>query len=377
VTTSMTDRRPQPRRLGFKRWIILALVILGGVLAWGVGSIFTPTSPAVVIPGEPALPGLPYPPAFTLTNTMVGTLLADLVLILIALGAFRFVNSGQLVPRGFYNLFESILEWLWNSTEAASGRWARRIFPFVATIFLLVLTANLVKLTPIFESIGYLKEAHGNIQGYAPVALIPGVLYTIDGSHPVDHADDDHGSLGAGMLAAAEPHGAAAPAAVDAPCHACEVVPTFRGAATDLNFTFALAVVAVVMTQVFGLWALGPGYLTRFFNFAGLIRKPGMGVIDFAVGVLELISEASKVLSFSFRLFGNIFAGTLLLSILGTLTVIVLPVGIYIFELFFGTIQAYVFAMLALVFMSQATVSHHDGGGDGHGAEAHASAGGH
>jgi F-type H+-transporting ATPase subunit a len=369
--TTMTRK---PRRFGFKRWIVLGLIVVGAVLAWGVGSVFTPISPAVVIPGEPIWPTLPHPPAFTITNTMVGTLLADVILILIAFGAYRFVRSGQMVPRGFYNFFEAIVEWLWNATEAASGRWARRIFPWVATIFLLVLTANWVKLTPIFESWGYLAEAHGNIQGYEPVAIIPGALYVIDGSHPVDHDDEEHSSLATGGIAAAELPGVAAVPQQEAPCHACEVVPIFRGAATDLNFTFSLAIIAVAMTQVFGFWALGPGYLVRYFNFGALFSKPGMGVIDFSVGLLELISEGSKLLSFSFRLFGNIFAGTLLLSILGTLTVVVVPVGLFIFELFFGSIQAYVFAMLALVFMSQATVSHH---GDGHADEPHAAAGHH
>ena len=82
------------------------------------------------------------------------------------------------------------------------------------------------------------------------------------------------------------------------------------------------------------------------------------GLIDFAVGFLELILEFAKILSFSFRLFGNIFAGVLLLSILGALLPIVLPPGLYLFEIFFGAIQAYVFFLLATVFMNMATVGH-------------------
>jgi F-type H+-transporting ATPase subunit a len=368
----------QPRRrIGFKRWIILALFLLGGYLAWGLGGIFKPISPAVVIPGEKAWPTLPEfmlaGQPFTLTNTMVATLVADLILILMALGAARFVRSGQLVPRGFYSAFEALVEFLWNATESAAGKWARRIFPWVATIFFLIMVSNLIKLVPGFESIGYMKEAHGNIQGYEPVALAPGV-YTIDGSHPVEHAEEgaatetgEHTDEEATSVGTEVDAHDTTTAAAGGLCHACEVVPSIRGAATDLNFTFALAIITVVMTQVFGLLALGPSYLTKFFNFRGLITKPGMGVIDFGVGLLELISEFSKILSFSFRLFGNIFAGTLLLSILGALTVVAIPVGLYIFEMFFGLIQAYVFSMLALVFMSQATVSHH---GDDH-AEAH------
>jgi F-type H+-transporting ATPase subunit a len=92
-------------------------------------------------------------------------------------------------------------------------------------------------------------------------------------------------------------------------------------------------------------------------------------VIDFAVGLLELVSEFAKILSFGFRLFGNIFAGALLISILGVLTAVVVPSALYGLEVFVGAIQSYVFSMLALVFISQATVSHH--GGDEHGAEHH------
>jgi len=83
------------------------------------------------------------------------------------------------------------------------------------------------------------------------------------------------------------------------------------------------------------------------------------GLINFAVGFLELLLEFIKIISFSFRLFGNIFAGALLLSILGALLPVVLPPGLYLFEIFFGLIQAYVFYLLATVFMSMALVSHH------------------
>jgi F-type H+-transporting ATPase subunit a len=98
----------------------------------------------------------------------------------------------------------------------------------------------------------------------------------------------------------------------------------------------------------------------------GMINRPFFGVIDFGVGLLELVSEFAKILSFGFRLFGNIFAGALLLSILGALTAIIIPSMLYVLEIFVGLIQAYVFAMLALVFMSQATISHHAPGGDEH-----------
>ena len=100
------------------------------------------------------------------------------------------------------------------------------------------------------------------------------------------------------------------------------------------------------------------GHVGKFLNFSALVNKPGMGLMDFAVGILELISEFAKILSFTFRLFGNIFAGQLLLFIMGSLVSFIIPTGLYLFEMFVGLIQAYVFSMLTLVFMSQATEAH-------------------
>ena len=144
------------------------------------------------------------------------------------------------------------------------------------------------------------------------------------------------------------------------------IVPFVRVPSTDLNFTVALAIVSVVMTQVIGLRAQGPRYLTKFFNLTTLFTKPAFGLMDLLISILELISELSKLLSFSFRLFGNIFAGSVLLFLVGS----ILPAGaswiqsgILLFEFFIGLIQAIVFGMLTMVFMSMATHGH---GGDEH-----------
>jgi F-type H+-transporting ATPase subunit a len=239
------------------------------------------------------------------------------------------------------------------------------VFPLTGTIFLLVFTANMVKLLPGFESIGYMKEGHGSY-GYKAVELIPGTLYGLDKDQPIpagydeahaeEKADGEHAEEGE------ESHGAAE---ID-PEKYYEVVPFLRGSATDLNFTIALALSTVVMVQVYGVMALGPGYFTKFFQVNRLFNGGPFGLIDFLVGLLEIILELAKILSFAFRLFGNIFAGALLLSIVGALTAVLVPPGLYIFEVFFGIIQAYVFSLLALVFVSGALVSHH---GDDHGKE--------
>jgi F-type H+-transporting ATPase subunit a len=352
------------KRTPVKRWIILALVALGVFCAWFGPGYLKPIAPLVVLPGEPT--GISIA-GFQITNTILATLLADVVLLLFALGAYRFAKSGKLVPKGLYNFFEWIVDMFWNMAEgAAPQKWARRIFLITGTIFLLVFTANMIKLFPGFESIGYLKEAHGNY-GYKAIDL--GFAYVLDKNQDIKnatHAESETTTETGHEETDVETHAASG----YSPDKYYEVVPYFRGSATDLNFTAALAVVTVVAVQVFGIWALGPGYLSKFFQFKRLVSGGPFGMIDFGVGLLEIILEFAKILSFAFRLFGNIFAGALLLAIVGALTAVVVPAGLYIFEVFFGIIQAYVFSLLALMFISQALVSHH---GDDHKehAEAH------
>ncbi len=124
------------------------------------------------------------------------------------------------------------------------------------------------------------------------------------------------------------------------------------------DFTVALALISVVMTQVIGLRALGASYLTKFINTGGVFTRPVFGLIDFLVGILELVSEISKLLSFSFRLFGNIFAGSVLFFVIGTLIPVFVQSMVLGLEFFVGLIQAVVFGMLTMVFMAQATQGH-------------------
>ena len=97
------------------------------------------------------------------------------------------------------------------------------------------------------------------------------------------------------------------------------LVPFVRGISLDLNFTFALAIISVVMIQVIGFQAQGIGYLSKFFNFRTMFKTPFFGAMDFLVGLLELISELSKILSFAFRLFFNMFAGIILVAVVAAL----------------------------------------------------------
>lgn len=336
MENSSKEVSPKPRR-GVRRWIVLALILFGAYLQFGP---LPPITPNVFLPGEALpinLPILNLP----LTNTFVATLIADVVVLAMGFYVWRKIKKGAMVPSGFYNLIESIFEFLWTTTVTTAGsrKNARKFFGIVATIFFLVLISSWMGIVPGIDSIGVLEPAHGETVGYAPRSL-GGSVYWIDGNAevPNDVAGAEEGEHEL--------------------CVSCTITPYVRAAPTDLNFTLALALISVFMTQVFGFAAQKFGYLTKFLNFKALVTVPVMGAMDFAVGFLELISEFVKVISFTFRLFGNIFAGQLLLFILGTLLSFILPTGLYLFEIFVGLIQAYVFYLLTVIFMSQATMVH-------------------
>ena len=130
------------------------------------------------------------------------------------------------------------------------------------------------------------------------------------------------------------------------------LAPFLRPPAADLNTTLALAIVSIFAVQYVGVKSLGLGYFKKFLNFKGPIQ--------FFVGIVETISEFAKIISFSFRLFGNVFAGGVLLMVVTFLVPFVASVPFYGMELFVGFIQALVFAMLTTVFLQMATVGHEE-----------------
>jgi len=316
------------------------LVLLFFVLSIIAATIFPPIAPHIQVAPEviSAAPlfSLPVLGNIYLTNTLVASFIVYLSLIGIAFIVRRAIASGEMVPRGFAGAMEAGIEALYNLGESTAGRWARTIFPWFATIFFIVLLANWMELFPGVDSIGSLIEAPGE-EGYP--------------------------ALHWGPVAAIVPEGT--PGASGR----YEVIPWVRVASTDLNFTGALALIAVIATQVIGVRAQGGRYFTKFINFTTIFKKPFLGAIDFAVGLLELISELARILSFAFRLFGNIFAGMVLLILVGT----ILPAGakwlqsgVLVFEFFIGAIQAFVFGLLTLVFMTMATQGHAEEGDEGH-----------
>ena len=318
------------KRTPWRRWIVLVLMIAGFIL----GGIFVPVQPEITVAAEklieePIVGNFIGLGPLYLVNTLPTLVVTLVLLVLIAFFTNRSLKQSQntdLVPRGIGNVVEAILEMLYNLTEGSAGKYAKMIFPWFATIMIYVLFANLLKLIPGFESIGVLHP-HGE---HASELHSGWYLYNTELSHDY-------------ILA-----------------------PFFRGISVDLNFTAALAIISVVMIQVIGFRAQGIGYLSKFFNTRRMFKVPFFGAMDFLVGLLELISELSKILSFAFRLFGNMFAGIVLVAIVAGLLgkFSILPAMIMMFELFVGVIQAFVFGMLTMVFMAQAT--------QGHGGEEHA-----
>lgn len=129
--------------------------------------------------------------------------------------------------------------------------------------------------------------------------------------------------------------------------------PLFRAPTADLNFTIAMAIISVLAVNIFGVAAIGlRSHLHKFFNFSSPVM--------FFVGILEFISEFVKIVSFSFRLFGNIFAGEVLLMIVAFIVPYGVPLPFLFLEVFVGLIQALIFSMLTLVFLGMATVSHEE-----------------
>mgnify|MGYP005842357681 CR=1 FL=1 len=275
---------------------------------------------------------------FHVTNALSTAIIVDILLVVLAWLATR---NMQMVPRGLQNVLEIILEALYNLLKNISPKFINRAWPLVATLFLFVLTSNWLGLLPGSSSIGPCKVKEHAAARLAVVQEGPGA-----------------GAI-ALIPAAAEKHN---------PYTTCPegttLVPWLRPPSTDLNFTFAIGLLSFVFFQYWGFRALGIGYLSKFFNLKGIMSF---------VGIIEFISELIKPVALALRLFGNIFAGEVLIAVLTFLVPLVLPMPIYGFELFVGFIQALVFALLTMAFLSIATTSHegeHHGDEHAHGAEA-------
>jgi F-type H+-transporting ATPase subunit a len=233
---------------------------------------------------------------FPITNTLFTQGIVILLLVTLALIVG---NNPKMIPGKVQNFFELIFEFVLNYMEQILGsrKLAVRFFPLIITIFLFIAASNLFDFIPLLGSL---------------------VFHTKGG----------------------------------------ETVPLLRPVNTDLNVTLALAVIAVLSIEISGILIVGFWrYAGKFLNFSG--NTIGQRILNFVVGLIELVSELSRFVSFSFRLFGNIFAGEVLLAVAGLFVPYVLPVPLMVFETFVGIVQAAVFAMLTLFFIKLAIAEPH------------------
>lgn len=307
---------------------ILVFVVLGVIV-----KIFFPFSVDAVRASVAIAPEILFNLAgFDVTPTIITSVI---VFIIIVVFAFLGTRNMQLVPSGLQNVLEAMLEAIINLFESIAGpvMW-RKFFTIAASIFILVLVSNFVGLIPGAGSIGVIKldpEHPEPPQGVFILGDAPGFIETTSlfaKNHPEE----------------AEEHAA--------------LVPFLRAPSSDINLPLALALVSVVMTQVYGMQKQGLRYWTRFFSFGRLLKGDiAFGLIDVFVGLVELVSELGKIIAFTFRLFGNIFAGEVILLIMAFLFVM-LPFPFYGLEFFVAFIQAFVFAVLTVAFMRLATAEH-------------------
>ena len=309
---------------------LLALVI-GAALFFGLNMKF-PTFPPVSVKAEALVclggefsnagscaSGTP------ITNSLLATIVVDVLLMLVVVFGVR----NQMVPRGFQNFVELVVGSLHDLAVGVAKKNVAKFFPFVGTAFLLILLSNFVGLVPGVGSIGFCQVHHAE--------------NAVEKPRNVTFFDN-------------------LPLQCDHEAHE-ELVPVLRAPTADLNLTLALGLMSVILIEYFGLKALGLEYLVRFFNF----REGPMFTV---IGFIELLSEFIRIISFAFRLFGNIFAGEVVLIVMGYLFPYMLPLPFYAFEVFVALMQAVIFAVLTLVFMSMATQAH-GGGHDEHEAAAH------
>jgi len=297
---------------------ILALISLILVI---IGILFFPVpKPHVVLPAAAIFDIGGFP--------IYNTLLASWLTLLVLVAVFYFgTRKMKLIPRGCQNAVEAVYVALYNFMEAAAGEEnARRFFPVIATIFLYIIMAAFISLLPGFDTIG------------------------------IGHSGEEAGAL----------YGTYQGWIVEE--------PLLRKANTDINFPLALAIVSFFFVEYCGIRALGiRRYGSKFVRVDQLLHSLGQlvrgkvlsglsglftGVIDIFIGAMEALSEFVRIISFTFRLFGNMTAGMVLLLVVSFLIPWVVALPFYGLEMLFGFIQALIFGGLTLVFAIIAVSPH-------------------
>jgi F-type H+-transporting ATPase subunit a len=243
--------------------------------------------------------------AFTVTNTYINSTLAVVLFIVVG---FLIKRSVKDVPKGIQNFFEFIIETLLGYFDQVTGdrKKSLKFLPLVGSLFFFILVSNWMGILPGVGSIGIHRGK--------------------------------------------------------------EFVPIFRSANADLNLTLAMAIFGVIAAHVIGIFTIGFfKYFNKFIKLADVwhaIRSKKLtavltAFIEFMVGFLEIISEVAKMVSLSLRLFGNVFAGEVLITVLAGIVAYVVPLPFIALELLVGLIQATVFSMLVLTYITVATMPVH------------------
>ena len=244
---------------------------------------------------------------FTVTNSLLNSWVAVLILVIFFIALSKKVKK---IPRGVQNVFEIILEQALNLADSITGdrKKSEKFLPISLSLFLFILINNWLGLLPGVGTIGFVEYAE----------------------------------------------------------HEKVFIPLFRGATADLNTTLALALFAVVASHIMGTILVGSWkHFNKFVNLKALAEIPGKFRKDYTivlinpikafVGLVEIVGEIAKVASLSFRLFGNIFAGEVLLASMSAILAFGLPIPFMFLEVVVGLIQALIFAMLILAYLTMNT----------------------
>jgi F-type H+-transporting ATPase subunit a len=248
---------------------------------------------------------------FTITNSLIMSWVTVLVLVTFFILAGKKANkSKKNVPTGVHNLFEIILEQALNMADSVTGERKKtlKLLPIVFALFLFILVSNWLGLLPGVGTIGFVESG-------------------------------EHGRV---------------------------FVPLLRGATADLNTTLAIGAFSIVMSHILGVISIGVwNHFNKFINLKALFAIPKkikkdptivmVNPIKVFVGLIEIVGEIAKIASLSLRLFGNIFAGEVLLASMMALSAFLLPLPFMFLEIVVGIVQAMVFSILTLAFMSIAT----------------------
>ena len=264
----------------------------------------------VTIYAEPIFHIGPSAGGFQITNSLLTSWLAVLVILILSVAIRMKMKK---IPGKLQHIFEVIMDGALSLVDQVTNdrKISKKIFPLVFSLFLFILVNNWLGLLPILGSVGFIAK---------------------EGIHSV-------------------------------------FIPFLRSGTADINTTLALSIMIVLASNVFGIFVIG---LWKTFNkyvnlkalgsiFTKVWKDPIVllvAPINFFVGLLELIGEMAKVASLSFRLFGNIFAGEVLLASMGAIFAFVVPGPFLFLEIFIGLIQALIFALLATVYFTIAAQDH-------------------